>query len=164
MKELYRKVVIKDESDLPKGDGIFICLWQPDTDREYNVLTWLKADDLRRIGLKEVEFYFLPVSHPAESKEPSVPESAEEIKEYADQYELSGDDIKTAIKNYVDGKKMPSDKDIQNAALEYSYEFGYSKKSAKEMIDAYKAGATELREGNIYISKGKGKTLQSTQI
>ena len=62
MAEYYKKIYIHSEADLPKEEGTFICLWKPDAFEEYHVLTWMTTNSLREIGLKEVEWYYQPVT------------------------------------------------------------------------------------------------------
>jgi hypothetical protein len=50
-------------------------------------------------------------------------------------------------------EQKPDDYDIVNAAIDYSDEFGYSRKSVIELQEAYKAGARDFRDNNIHISK-----------
>lgn len=49
-------------------------------------------------------------------------------------------------------EQKPTDYDIVNASIDYSDEFGHSRKSVIELQEAYKAGARDFRDNNIYIS------------
>jgi len=49
-------------------------------------------------------------------------------------------------------EQKPTDYDIVNASIDYSNEFGHSRKSGIELQEAYKAGARDFRDNNIHIS------------
>jgi hypothetical protein len=66
MKELFEKIYIKTESDLPKEDGFYFCWLKGDKDDgtiHYREFTFYNTDDWHNedMWLKDIDWYLRPV-------------------------------------------------------------------------------------------------------
>jgi hypothetical protein len=68
MEQIYKKIIIKSESDLPKEDGDYIICSNKDNPYHYTRVRSFTNDQSELFWINNVDWYLLPVELPSEEE------------------------------------------------------------------------------------------------